>query len=171
MDIFGAIFTYQYLYSTNKSEGEIRSKLIEITQSNRYSNGYLSNLTGSVSGKDFKLYRKSGSWYIRSWDSEPVTIYGQIIKNESDLVDFEVEIKTNFIFPLFIIILFLVQIAIILLTIKYETVGFLIFASCFLFMTILWTLAYFIVKYYKNEFQKTFDFEENNEFIGKRIRF
>jgi hypothetical protein len=107
---------------------------------------------------------------IRSWDRKPVTIYGKIVVNEDKLIDFDVEIKPNFGFILFILITIILPIIHLFQQYpngKIEILGLLI---CPFFMILIWIGAFYTVAYYKEEFEKAFDLEPIVNPISSRIR-
>jgi hypothetical protein len=169
--IVHSFLTNRYLYSTNQTEEQIREQFKALTKSVGFFEDYRYNLTGEVSRDNFKLHRRAGLMLIRSWDRQPVTIYGEIIRNEQNLIDFDVEIKPNFVFLMSIILTTITPIGYFFYNLSNGKVDISPVLTCFLFAIIVWLGAHFTVAYYKEEFEKAFDLEPASAPISSRIRF
>jgi hypothetical protein len=153
----------RYYYVTNQTDEQIKLQLKELTKSVGLFGDYRYNLTGVFSKHTFRLHRRAGLWI----KSEPVIIYGKIIKKENNLIDLDVEIKPTFEFLLFVMLF-----PIIIVIEKLSTGKTDLFATlfCFCFSIILWINAYITVAYYKDEFEKAFDLVPEIDPISSRIR-
>lgn len=156
----------RYCYSTNQTEEQIQQRLKELTKSVGFFGNYQYNLTGFFSTKTFFLHRRSGLWL----HSEPVTIYGKIIKNENNKIDFEVEIKPYFGFLLFVVMGIFFSVGTFVNELSSgETYTFDAF-FCLFFPISIWINAYTSVAYYKEEFEKAFELEPAIDPLSSRIR-
>ena len=168
--IMHTFLTNRYVYKTNQTEVEINSTFDEITKSYGLFEDYRVNLCGEVSKGKFKLYRKSGIILIQSWDKNPVTIYGEIKKNEQNLIDLDVEFKPNFVFLFFVIASIIVTLFVINAEIPKEKVSFLNILIAPFFTVLMWTIAYHTVAYHKGVFERGFGLEKADDPVSSRFR-
>lgn len=159
-----------YLYETRQSLETLRGKIQFVIQQKEIFN-HQYNLTGRLNADhSFKLTRRAGLGIIRSWDREPVTISGKITDNNSGASSIEVQFKPNFIFILFPIAFIALGIGIFVKAllsneqIKFEGLFF------FIFIPIMWGMAFYTKKYYKSEFERALGLERNDTIIKRSIK-
>jgi hypothetical protein len=116
------------------------------------------NLTGNLNRDDsFKLVRKSGLGRIKSWDREPITITGKLVKDGLKNTKIEMEIKPNFIFLLFSVIFGVIGAGSLLSSLHtHKDKG----GLFLLVFPIMWTAAWYTKNYYKSEFERALDLQQ-----------
>lgn len=153
--------TNHYLYNSNHAMETLRSKIkFLINQEEIFD--FKFNLTGKLNIDDsFKLVRKLGMIRIKSWDKEPITISGKLVKEGLKNTRIEMEIKPNFIFLLSSVIFGVMGIGFLLSSLhthedKAQSIG----GIFLLIFPIMWVMAWYTKNYYKAEFERALDLQQ-----------
>jgi hypothetical protein len=163
--------TNKYVYETNQSIPTLRSKIdFVISQKEWFDFKY--NLRGTLrSNNSFRLVRRAGFSTFDSWDREPVTIKGKLIKKEAHLTQVEIYLKPNFLFVFFSVIFAGTGIGALFYSLFKRNIEMTLasFGSAF-FVLLLWFWAKYCKDYYQAEFERALDLPKNNNVLNRTIK-
>ncbi|MBK6993381.1 MAG: hypothetical protein IPH31_00080 [Lewinellaceae bacterium] len=164
--------TNRYLYTSSHSIETLRSKIkFLINQEEIFDFKY--NLTGNLNPDDsFKLVRKLGMGRIQSWDREPITISGKLIRDGFKNTKIEMEIKPNFIFLLFSVLFGVIGIGSLISSLQtHEEQAQRIGGMFSLVFPVMWGVAWYTKNFYKAEFERALDLQQEKIPINRTVKF
>jgi len=170
--IIHVLLTNRYIYKTRYTQKEVEQYLKRLIEPVGMDQEYNYDLKGEYANGKFKLIRDGNLRSIKSWDKEPVTIYGEIIKTDSDWVDLDVEIKSNAINILSISVSLIGLCIFLRMKLMTSSVHASIWHALFpiIVASVMWIQAYYDYIYYKSEFEKALRLEPEETPVSSRVR-